>query len=98
VYAVLSLTLVRMLPMFLALTGSGESTTGKLFLGWFGPRGLASIVFAIIVLERGVEGSGTLAITVVFTVALSIVAHGFTANPLARALGPHMKSTTDLSK
>ena len=97
-YALLSLTIIRMLPMFLALTGSGESTTGKLFLGWFGPRGLASIVFAIIVLERGVEGGGTLAITVVFTVALSIVAHGFTANPLARALGPHMKSTTDLSK
>jgi NhaP-type Na+/H+ or K+/H+ antiporter len=90
-YAVLSLTVVRMLPMFLALTGSGESTTSKLFLGWFGPRGLASIVFAIIVMNSGVAGGGQLAITVVFTVALSIVAHGLTANPLARRLGPKME-------
>jgi NhaP-type Na+/H+ or K+/H+ antiporter len=91
-YAVLSLTVVRMLPMFVALTGTGESTTSKLFLGWFGPRGLASIVFVIIVLNRGVEGGEFLAITVVLTVALSIIAHGFTANPLARVLGPRMES------
>jgi NhaP-type Na+/H+ or K+/H+ antiporter len=92
VYAILSLTVVRMLPMFVSLTGSGESTTSKLFLGWFGPRGLASIVFAIIVLNRGVEGGGLLAITVVCTVALSIIVHGFTANPLARKLGPRMQA------
>ena len=92
VYAVLSLTIVRMLPMFVSLTGSGESTTSKLFLGWFGPRGLASIVFAIIVLNSGVEGGGVLAMTVVCTVTLSIFAHGFTANPLARVLGPRMES------
>jgi len=92
VYAVLSLTIVRMLPMFVSLTGSGESTTSKLFLGWFGPRGLASIVFAIIVLNSGVEGGGVLAMTVVCTVTLSIFAHGLTANPLARVLGPRMES------
>jgi NhaP-type Na+/H+ or K+/H+ antiporter len=92
VYALLSLTIVRMLPMFVSLTGSGESTTSKLFLGWFGPRGLASIVFAVIVLNRGVEGGGLLAMTVAGTVTLSIVAHGITANPLARRLGPRMKS------
>ena len=92
VYAVLSLTVVRMLPMFVSLTGSGESTTSKLFLGWFGPRGLASIVFAIIVLNRGVEGGGLLAMIVVCTVALSVLAHGFTANPLTRVLGPRMES------
>ena len=92
VYAVLSLTVVRMLPMFVSLTGSGESTTSKLFLGWFGPRGLASIVFAIIVLNRGVEGGGLLAMIVVCTVALSVLAHGFTANPLTRVLGPRMGS------
>jgi NhaP-type Na+/H+ or K+/H+ antiporter len=92
VYALLSLTIVRMLPMFVSLTGSGESTTSKLFLGWFGPRGLASIVFAIIVLNSGVEGGGVLAMTVVCTVTLSIFAHGFTANPLARVLGPRMES------
>jgi NhaP-type Na+/H+ or K+/H+ antiporter len=97
VYAILSLTVVRMLPMFVSLTGSGESTTSKLFLGWFGPRGLASIVFAIIVLNRGVEGGGLLAITVVCTVALSIIVHGFTANPLARKLGPRMQAGKKLS-
>ena len=92
VYALLSLTIVRMLPMFVSLTGTGESTTSKLFLGWFGPRGLASIVFAIIVLNSGVEGGGVLAMTVVCTVTLSIFAHGLTANPLARLLGPRMES------
>ena len=92
VYALLSLTVVRMLPMFVSLTGTGESTTSKLFLGWFGPRGLASIVFAIIVLNKGVEGGGVLAMTVVCTVTLSIFAHGLTANPLARVLGPRMES------
>jgi len=80
-----------MLPMFVSLTGSGESTTSKLFLGWFGPRGLASIVFAIIVLGSGVPGGGLLALTVVCTVTMSIFAHGLTANPLARVLGPRME-------
>jgi NhaP-type Na+/H+ or K+/H+ antiporter len=93
VYALLSLTVIRMLPMFIALTGSGESTTSKLFLGWFGPRGLASIVFAIIVLNRGVEGGSLLAMIVVCTVALSVFAHGLTSNPLARWLGPRMEES-----
>jgi NhaP-type Na+/H+ or K+/H+ antiporter len=92
VYALLSLTVVRMVPMFLSLTGSGESATSKLFLAWFGPRGLASIVFAIIVLDSGVVGGGVLAMTVVCTVTLSIFAHGLTANWLARVLGPRMES------
>ena len=82
-YAVLSLTVIRMLPMFLVLTGSGESAPSKLFLGWFGPRGLASIVFVIIVIDKGVPGSGTMAITVVCTVALSVLLHGVTARPFA---------------
>ena len=89
-YAVLSLTVVRMVPMFLSLTGTGESTTSKLFLGWFGPRGLASVVFAIIVISQGVENSNLLAIVVGCTVTISIFAHGFTANLLARRFGPSM--------
>jgi len=91
VYSVLSLTVVRMLPMFLSLTGSGESSTSKLFLGWFGPRGLASIVFAIIVLNNHVEDSGLLAMIVVCTVTFSIFAHGLTANWLSRKYGPGME-------
>jgi NhaP-type Na+/H+ or K+/H+ antiporter len=87
VYAILSLTLVRMLPVFVSLTGTGKSAGSKLFLGWFGPRGLASIVFAIIVLNNDIPGGKLMAITVVCTVLLSVVAHGLTANPLAGAIG-----------
>jgi NhaP-type Na+/H+ or K+/H+ antiporter len=86
-YAVLSLTLIRMLPVFLALAGSGIDTEGKLFIGWFGPRGLASIVFAVIVVNSNLPNSGTLAMTVVCTILLSIIFHGITANPWARAYG-----------
>jgi NhaP-type Na+/H+ or K+/H+ antiporter len=83
-YAVLSLTVIRMLPVFLSLTGSGESNADKLFLGWFGPRGLASIVFAIIVVNEQLPGSDFMATVVATTIFLSLVAHGVSANPLAR--------------
>ena len=86
-YSVLSLTLIRMLPVFLSLTGMGVSTEGKLFIGWFGPRGLASIVFAVIVVNANVPNSGSIAMTVVCTIILSILAHGITANPWAKAFG-----------
>jgi NhaP-type Na+/H+ or K+/H+ antiporter len=86
-YAVLSLTVVRMLPTFVSLTGLGLSTETKLFVGWFGPRGLASIVFAVIVIEAGLPHAELLALVVTLTVVLSIVAHGFTAKPWARAYG-----------
>jgi NhaP-type Na+/H+ or K+/H+ antiporter len=87
VFALLSLTVIRMLPIFLSLSGTGESTASKLFLGWFGPRGLASIVFAIIVLNKGVPGGKFVAMIVVLTVFFSLVAHGVSANPLAKLLG-----------
>ena len=87
VYAFLSLTVIRMLPIFLSLSGTGESTASKLFLGWFGPRGLASIVFAIIVVNKGVPGGKFIAMVVVLTVFFSLVDHGVFANPLARLLG-----------
>jgi len=87
VYAVLSLTVIRMLPVFVSLAGSGESLGSKLFFGWFGPRGLASIVFAIIVLEKGVPEAKFIATIVAVTVVFSLVAHGISANPLARVMG-----------
>ena len=90
-YAVLSLTVIRMLPVFLSLSGTRETTKSKLFLGWFGPRGLASIVFAIIVLNENLPGGPTLVLTVVCTVILSIFAHGLTANPLARAFAERIQ-------
>ena len=90
-YSVLSLTVIRMLPVYLSLAGSGIDTEGKLFIGWFGPRGPASIVFAVIVVNSGLPDSGPLAMTVVCTIVLSIIAHGITANPWARAYGARAK-------
>jgi len=87
VYALLSLTVIRMLPIFLSLTGSGENVSSRLFLGWFGPRGLASIVFAIMVINEGVPNAELLTLVVTCTVFLSLIAHGISANPLARWLG-----------
>jgi len=87
VYALLSLTVIRIVPIFLSLTGTGESVSSRLFLGWFGPRGLASIVFAIIVINAEVPGGEFLAVVVICTVFLSLVAHGITAKPLANWLG-----------
>jgi NhaP-type Na+/H+ or K+/H+ antiporter len=85
VYALLSLTLVRMVPVALAMLGSGARPPTVLFLGWFGPRGLASIVFGVVVLEAGgLPHTSTLVTTVTVTVAMSVVAHGLTAAPLAR--------------
>jgi NhaP-type Na+/H+ or K+/H+ antiporter len=85
-YALLSLTLVRMLPVFLVLAGLKLQSNEKLFMGWFGPRGLASIVFAVIVLNEHLPGGGTIAMTVVCTIALSVIAHGLSANPLVAVL------------
>lgn len=75
-----------MLPMFLSLTGTGETTDSKLFLGWFGPWGLASLVFAMIVLNTDLPNTQLMVTVVVCTVFLSAIAHGVTANPLASAL------------
>jgi NhaP-type Na+/H+ or K+/H+ antiporter len=86
-YAILSLTVIRMLPVFLALAGLNASTEAKLFMGWFGRRGLASIVFTVIVVNAHVPNSGPIAMTVVCTIMLSIVTHGVSANPWARGLG-----------
>jgi NhaP-type Na+/H+ or K+/H+ antiporter len=85
-YAVLSLTAVRMLPVALSLMGMHARRPTTAFVGWFGPRGLASIVFGVIVLEGSVLEHRDLIITVVIvTVGLSVYAHGVTAVPLAGA-------------
>lgn len=86
-YAVLSLTLIRMVPVFVSLAGLGVSLEGKLFMGWFGPRGLANIVFGVIVLNAGLLNGHLVAHVMVWTVILSILLHGVTANPWARAYG-----------
>jgi NhaP-type Na+/H+ or K+/H+ antiporter len=85
-YALLSLTVVRMLPVFLVLGGLQLRTDQKLFMGWFGPRGLASIVFAVIVINAHLPNDATLSMTVVCTILLSIIGHGLSANPLVTLL------------
>jgi sodium/hydrogen antiporter len=85
-YAVLSLTVVRMVPVALAMIGMRMRGTTVAFLGWFGPRGLASIVFVLLLVEDGSLAESALLQTVVgITVALSVLAHGLTAYPLAGA-------------
>jgi NhaP-type Na+/H+ or K+/H+ antiporter len=85
-YAILSLTLVRMVPVTLAFAGLHARWPTVGFVGWFGPRGLASIVFAIIVVEGAQLPHVELLITiVVVTVALSVLAHGLSAGPLSAA-------------
>ena len=82
-YAVLSLTLVRMLPVAIAMLGTGAHRRTVAFLGWFGPRGAASIVFALLVVEEGGLPHDDLLLTTAFvTVGLSVLAHGATAAPL----------------
>jgi NhaP-type Na+/H+ or K+/H+ antiporter len=84
-YAALSLTVVRMLPVALALVGAGLRRPTVAFLGWFGPRGLASLVFAVILIhEADLPGQPVILTTVFLAVGLSVLAHGATAAPLAR--------------
>jgi sodium/hydrogen antiporter len=83
-YAVLSLTVIRMVPVAVALVGARLDRATVVLVGWFGPRGLASVVFALLALEelgRGVAGRAVSVITI--TVVLSVVVHGATADPLA---------------
>ncbi|MCU0312867.1 MAG: cation:proton antiporter [Solirubrobacteraceae bacterium] len=82
-YAVLSLTVVRMVPVALALLGTAARRPTVAFIGWFGPRGLASIVFAVILLDDAdLPHVQTLLIAIAATIALSIYVHGLSARPL----------------
>jgi NhaP-type Na+/H+ or K+/H+ antiporter len=86
VYSILSLTVIRMLPVFLVLGGIKLRVKEKLFIGWFGPRGLASIVFGVIVLNTHIPGGSTIAVTTVCTIILSVILHGVSAHPMVKAL------------
>lgn len=85
VYALLSLTLIRMLPVVISLIGMNLHQSTPLFLGWFGPRGLASVLFAVLVVdELPVPNSGLINQIVIITVLLSVFAHGVSAAPMSR--------------
>ena len=87
-YAVLSLTVIRVVAIAISLIGSRTRPSLVLFLGWFGPRGLASVLFALLVLEEfEFRGADHLAAIAYLTVLISVFAHGITAFPMARALG-----------
>ena len=79
VCAVASLTVVRIVPVVVALVGSGAARETRLFVGWFGPRGLASVLFGLLLLEEEIEGGEQLFAVVAWTVALSVLLHGATA-------------------
>ena len=84
VYALLSITVVRMLPVALAMLGTGMRRVTVGFVGWFGPRGLASIVFVLVLVEQSDLAESSLMLAVVTTtVVLSVYAHGLTAWPAA---------------
>jgi len=83
VYAVLSLTVVRMLPVAIALKGTRLNWASVVFMGWFGPRGLASIVLGLVYMEQELQlpGEPTIRLAVIATVVLSIFLHGLSAMP-----------------
>ena len=93
VYAILSLTVIRMLPVAISLIGLGYDWRTKLVIGWFGPRGIASILYVLLLVRYlGTSGYEILIATGVQTVALSVLLHGLTAAPLANIYGRWMKA------
>ncbi len=93
-YAVLSLTVIRMVPVLLCLAGTGMRAADKLFIAWFGPRGLATIVFGVIVFNENLPGNDTIVAVAGGTVLLSVLAHGVTANPLVKAMAGRSSGKT----
>ncbi|MBE0647170.1 MAG: cation:proton antiporter [Bacteroidales bacterium] len=85
IYAILSLTIIRMIPVAISLLGSGLSWQSVGFVGWFGPRGIASILYLVLVLiTLGFKGNEQIMSTVVMTVMLSVFLHGLSALPLSK--------------
>lgn len=84
-YSLLSLTVIRMLPVAIALIGSGLSKQTVWFIGWFGPRGIASVLYLLmVIIEIGPKGHERMVAVITLTVLMSIFAHGITAVPFSR--------------
>jgi sodium/hydrogen antiporter len=96
-YAVLSLTIVRMLPVAISLWGTHARAPTVAFMGWFGPRGLASIVFAVIVEDAHLPHAATIAAASYLTVGLSVLAHGLSAAPLVSRYATWYQAAADTS-
>jgi NhaP-type Na+/H+ or K+/H+ antiporter len=96
VFAVLALTVARMVPVAIALIGTGFDRATVAFIGWFGPRGLASVVFALIAVEQLDSGDAQKVIpAITVTIVLSIIAHGMTAAPFAARYAAHEAPLVD---
>jgi len=98
IYALISLTVIRMLPVALALTRTGLRNVSVAYIGWFGPRGLASLVFGLIAVEEHLPGTTLLSGVIATTVGLSVLLHGATAPFLGNRYGDWFARTlrTDL--
>ena len=85
IYSILSLTVLRMIPVAISLIGKADFST-MLFIGWFGPRGIASILYMLIVVHKlgSIEGHETIFSVMTLTILLSIMLHGLTAKPFAK--------------
>lgn len=95
-YALLSLSVIRIVPAWLSLLGLNLSWRTVAFVGWFGPRGLASILFGLLIVERSAIMSADLVFSVVvFTVLISIFVHGLTATPGATWYARHADTMRD---
>jgi sodium/hydrogen antiporter len=98
-YALLSLTVVRIIPVAIALARSGLRWSTVLFMGWFGPRGLASVVFTLIAVEEFDAhhlDSSTLVRVATWAILLSVVLHGLSAVPLAARYGASLRGRSDI--
>jgi len=85
VYALVSLTVARMVPVAIALVGTGLDRRTVAFIGWFGPRGLASVVFSLLAYDALAGQDGRVTLTIVtLTVVFSVILHGASALPLIR--------------
>lgn len=96
IYALLSLTIIRMVPVAISLMGTGMRWETNLFLGWFGPRGLATILFGLLVLDEShLVARDEMTLVAMTTVLLSIFLHGITAYPLAKLYANRADSMKD---
>ncbi len=96
-YAVLSLTVVRIVPVAISLWGTHARAPTVAFTGWFGPRGLASIVFAVIVEDAHLPHAGTIVAATYLTVGLSVLVHGLSAAPLVSRYATWYHAAADTS-
>ena len=96
-YAIISLTVIRMIPVAISLWRSGVQAITTTFIGWFGPRGTASILYIFIVLDVGdlIDGADIIYEVAMITVFLSVFLHGITAAPLAKYYGSRIRALGD---